>query len=51
MSGGSDFRPASMRRDMTSDVYCETNINLDDMFYSKNVIKHSGVFQWNYEFC
>ena len=48
MSGGSDFRPASMRRDMNSNVYFEPNFNLDDMFYSKNVIKHSGVFQWNF---
>ena len=45
MSGESDFRPASTRRDITSNICCEMNV--DDMFLLSSAIERTEVFQLN----
>jgi len=39
MSGGSDFRPASMQRNTDLNLYCELSVNLGIMLYHRNVIR------------
>ena len=48
ISGGSDFRPASSRRDITSNICCESNKNLDDMSYCRKTMEGSEDFQMNF---